>query len=58
MMHYFAALFVGAACALASAAVQAEPAVVIPPLAVEAPAPASRLETAVLAGGSDGWRGG
>ena len=51
MMHRFSALLVGAACAFAPFAVQAEPAVVIPPPAVEAPAPPSGLETAVLAGG-------
>jgi peptide-methionine (S)-S-oxide reductase len=51
MMHRLAALFVGAACALAPFAVQAEPAVVIPPPALGEAAPASGLETAVLAGG-------
>jgi peptide-methionine (S)-S-oxide reductase len=51
MMHRFSALLVGAACTFAPFAVQAEPAVVIPPPAVEAPAPPSGLETAVLAGG-------
>jgi peptide-methionine (S)-S-oxide reductase len=51
MMNRFSALLVGAACAFAPFAVQAEPAVVIPPPAVEAPAAISGLETAVLAGG-------
>ena len=51
MMNRFSASLVGAACAFAPFAVQAEPAVVIPPPAVEAPAPISGLETAVLAGG-------
>ena len=51
MMNRFSASLVGAVCAFAPFAVQAEPAVVIPPPAVEAPAPASGLETAVLAGG-------
>jgi peptide-methionine (S)-S-oxide reductase len=50
-MHRFAALFVGATCALAPFAVRAEPAVVIPPPAVDGVTPASGLETAVLAGG-------
>ena len=44
-------LLVGAACLLAPFAVKAEPAVVIPPPAQQAAAPASGLETAVLAGG-------
>ena len=51
MMHRIAALFVGGACALAPFAVQAEPAALIPPPAVEASAPTSGLETTVLAGG-------
>lgn len=50
-MHRLAALFVGATCALAPFAVRAEPAVVIPPPAVDRVTPASGLETAVLAGG-------
>jgi peptide-methionine (S)-S-oxide reductase len=50
-MHRFSVLLVGAACVFAPFSVQAEPAVVIPPPAVEAPAPPSGLETAVLAGG-------
>ena len=50
-MNRFSALLIGAACAFAPFAVQAEPAVVIPPAAVEASAPISGLETAVLAGG-------
>jgi peptide-methionine (S)-S-oxide reductase len=50
-MYRLSALFIGAAFALAPLAVQAEPAVQIPPPAAQAPAPASGLETAVLAGG-------
>ena len=50
-MHRFCALLVGAACVFAPFAVQAESAVVIPPPAVEVPASASGLETAVLAAG-------
>ena len=50
-MHRLSALLVGVAFALAPLAASAEPAVVIPPPAVEAPAPASGFETAVLAGG-------
>ena len=50
-MHRLSALLAGAAFALAPLAAYAEPAVVIPPPAVEAPAPAAGLETAVLAGG-------
>jgi peptide-methionine (S)-S-oxide reductase len=48
-MRRFAALLI-AACALAPFAAQAEPAVVIPPPAMQETAPAG-LETAVLAGG-------
>jgi peptide-methionine (S)-S-oxide reductase len=44
-------LLVGAACLLAPFAAKAEPAVVIPPPAQQAAAPAAGLETAVLAGG-------
>ena len=50
-MHRLSALLAGLAFALAPLAAYAEPAVVIPPPAHEAPAPASGFETAVLAGG-------
>jgi peptide-methionine (S)-S-oxide reductase len=50
-MHRLSALLAGVAFALAPLAAFAEPAVVIPPPAVQEPAPASGLETAVLAGG-------
>ena len=50
-MHRLSALLGGLAFALAPLAAYAEPAVVIPPPAHEAPAPASGFETAVLAGG-------
>jgi len=50
MMDRFSALLV-AACAFAPLAARAEPAVQIPPPAVDASAPAAGLETAVLAGG-------
>lgn len=51
MMYRLAALFFGAACALAPVLVQAEPAVVVPPPSLDETAPVSGLETAVLAGG-------
>jgi peptide-methionine (S)-S-oxide reductase len=50
-MHRLSALLAGLAFAMAPLAAYAEPAVVIPPPAHEAPAPASGFETAVLAGG-------
>ncbi len=50
-MHRLAALFFGAACALAPGVVHAEPPVVIPPPALDEATTASGLETAVLAGG-------
>ena len=50
-MHRLSALLAGAAFALAPLAACAEPAVVIPPPAVEASASLAGLETAVLAGG-------
>ena len=50
-LPHCSALFVAFALASAPFAAQAEPAVVIPPPAAEAPADASGLETAVIAGG-------
>lgn len=50
-MHRPAALFLAAAFALAPLAANAETALVVPPPATEAPAQATGLETAVLAGG-------
>jgi peptide-methionine (S)-S-oxide reductase len=50
-MHRYSVLLAGAMLALTPLAAGAEPAVPIPPPAVDAPAPASGLETAVLAGG-------
>jgi peptide-methionine (S)-S-oxide reductase len=51
LMRRFAALLIGTVCALTPFAVRAEPAVVIPPPALDETAPGSALETAVLAGG-------
>ena len=50
-MHRSAALFLAAAFALAPLMARAESAVTLPSPSAEAPAPASGLETAVLAGG-------